>query len=124
VLFRGPDHGRNPFHDQRSSISCSGFLYNQLRAAPDLIIEHSDFLPLIDDMTSGFNRDIIIVQIGDGEGYEEWIGDALDSYDFLDIAENQTGILFYTTGTTGNHKGVSYWSFILKYSNDCKIGFS
>jgi acyl-CoA synthetase (AMP-forming)/AMP-acid ligase II len=62
----------------------------------------------IDDIKSGFDRDIIIVPIGDGEGYEEWIGEAESSFDFPDFDENQTATLFYTTGTTGNPKGVSY----------------
>ena len=62
-------------------------------AQPDLIIVHRDFMPLIDDIKSGFDRDIIIVPIGDGDGYEAWIGEAADSFDFPDFDENANGNL-------------------------------
>ncbi len=65
-------------------------------------------MPIIDSIKSDFERDIIIIPIGDGEGYEEWIGSASEIYEFPDFDENQTATLFYTTGTTGNPKGVSY----------------
>ena len=66
-------------------------------------------MPLIEgiklDFRSGHHH---CVPIGEGEGYEEWIGEAPDSFDFPDFDENQTATLFYTTGTTSNPKGVSY----------------
>jgi len=89
-------------------LSPAQVLYTINHGQPDLIIVHRDFMPLIDNIKSGFDRDIIIVPIGDGEGYEEWIGEAPESFDFPDFDENQTATLFYTTGTTGKPKGVSY----------------
>ena len=89
-------------------LSPAQALYTINHGQPDLIIVHRDFMPLIDDIRPDFGRDIIIVPIGDGEGYEKWIGEAPDSFDFPDFDENQTATLFYTTGTTGNPKGVSY----------------
>jgi len=83
-------------------------LYSINHGKPDLIIVHQDFMPIIDSIKSDFERDIIIIPIGDGEGYEEWIGSASEIYEFPDFDENQTATLFYTTGTTGNPKGVSY----------------
>ena len=89
-------------------LSPAQVLYTINHGRPDLIIVHRDFIPLVEDIKSGFDRDIIIVPIGDGKGYEEWIDAAPDSFDFPDLDENQTATLFYTTGTTGNPKGVSY----------------
>ena len=57
-------------------LSPAQVLYTINHGQPDLIIVHQDFMPLIDDIKSDFNRDIIIVPIGDGEGYEEWISEA------------------------------------------------
>jgi len=83
-------------------------LYTINHGQPDLIIVHEDFMPLIDKIQSSFERNIKIVPIGNGKGYEDWIGDVPSSFNFPDFDENQTATLFYTTGTTGNPKGVSY----------------
>ena len=89
-------------------LSPAQVLYTINHGQPDLIIVHRDFMPLIDEIKSSFNKEIIIKPILDGTGYEEWIGEANDIFDFPDFDENQTATLFYTTGTTGNPKGVSY----------------
>ena len=89
-------------------LSPAQVLYTINHGKPDLIIVHSDFMPLIDDIKSGFERNIIIMPIGEGEGYEEWIGESPERFDFPDFDENHAATLFYTTGTTGNPKGVSY----------------
>ena len=89
-------------------LSPAQVLYTINHGAPDLIIVHHDFMPLIDEVKFGFERDITIIPIGDGDGYEEWIGQAADRFDFPDFDEARTATLFYTTGTTGNPKGVSY----------------
>ena len=89
-------------------LSPAQVLYTINHGRPDLIIVHRDFMPLIEGIKLDFDRDIIIAPIGEGEGYEEWIGEAPDNFDFPDFDENQTATLFYTTGTTSNPKGVSY----------------
>lgn len=89
-------------------LSHEQILYTINHGQPDLIIVHQDFMPLIDDIKSKFDREIVIAPIGNGEKYEEWIGESAENYDFPDFDENQTATLFYTTGTTGNPKGVSY----------------
>ncbi len=83
-------------------------LYTINHGQPDLIIVHEDFMPLIDEIKFGFERDITIVPIGNGKGYEDWIGNAQPWFDFQDFDENRAATLFYTTGTTGNPRGVSY----------------
>jgi acyl-CoA synthetase (AMP-forming)/AMP-acid ligase II len=95
-------------HTINVRLSPAQVLYTINHGQPDLIMVHQDFMPLIDEIRSGFDRDITIVPIGDGEEYENWIGGASTSFDFPDFDENQTATLFYTTGTTGNPKGVSY----------------
>ncbi|MCK0104190.1 fatty acid--CoA ligase [Pseudohalocynthiibacter sp. F2068] len=95
-------------HTINVRLSPTQVLYTINHGEPDLIIVHQDFMPLIDEIKSGFDRDITIVPIGNGEGYEDWTGDAPSNFDFPDFDENRTATLFYTTGTTGNPKGVSY----------------
>ena len=45
-------------------LSPAQVLYTINHGQSDLIIVHQDFMPLIDDIKSGFNRDIIILTIG------------------------------------------------------------
>ena len=49
-------------------LSPAQVLYTINHGKSDLIIVYRDFMPLIDDIKSGFDRDIIVVPIGDGEG--------------------------------------------------------
>ena len=95
-------------HTINVRLSPAQVLYTINHGEPDLIIVHQDFMPLIEEIQAGFERDIVIIPIGDGTGYEDWIADAPVSFDFPDFDENQAATMFYTTGTTGNPKGVSY----------------
>lgn len=89
-------------------LSAAQVLYTINHGGPDVIIVHEDFMPLVEEIKSNFNRDITLIPIGNGEGYEDWISESSSTYDFSDFDENKTATLFYTTGTTGNPKGVSY----------------
>ncbi|WP_170552411.1 fatty acid--CoA ligase [Ruegeria atlantica] len=95
-------------HTINVRLSPAQVLYTINHGQPDLIIVHQDFMPLIDEIKSDFDRDITIVPIGNGDGYEDWIGGAPTGFEFPDFDESRTATLFYTTGTTGNPKGVSY----------------
>ena len=71
-FFAIPMMGASLFTINVRLSPAAGSLHYQPRQ-PDLIIVHRDFMPLIDEIKSDFDRDIIIVPIGDGAGYEEWI---------------------------------------------------
>ena len=95
-------------HTINVRLSPKQVLYTINHAKPDLIIVHQDFMPLIEEIKSDFECEIIIIPIGYGEKYEEWISSSSTSFNFPEFDENRTATLFYTTGTTGDPKGVSY----------------
>ena len=95
-------------HTINVRLSPKQVLYTINHAKPDLIIVHQDFMPLIEEIKSDFECEIIIIPIGYGEKYEEWISRSSTSFNFPEFDENRTATLFYTTGTTGDPKGVSY----------------
>lgn len=95
-------------HTINVRLSPKQVLYTINHAQPDLIIVHQDFMPLIDELKLEFEREIIIIPIGHGEKYEDWISSSSTSFNFPEFDENRTATLFYTTGTTGDPKGVTY----------------
>ena len=95
-------------HTINVRLSPKQVLYTINHAKPDLIIVHQDFMPLIEEIKSDFECETVIIPIGYGEKYEEWISRSSTSFNFPEFDENRTATLFYTTGTTGDPKGVSY----------------
>ena len=95
-------------HTINVRLSPRQVLYTINHAKPDLIIVHQDFMPLIEEIKSDFECETVIIPIGYGEKYEEWISRSSTSFNFPEFDENRTATLFYTTGTTGDPKGVSY----------------
>lgn len=95
-------------HTINVRLSPKQVLYTINHAQPDLIIVHQDFMPLIEEIKSEFECEIVIIPIGYGEKYEDWISGSSTSFNFPEFDENRTATLFYTTGTTGEPKGVSY----------------
>ena len=94
-------------------------LYTINHAEDDVILVHTDFLPLIEQIAHRFERSISLVVMHDDDAdstlprgfvadYETLIETSSSQYDFADFDENSIATTFYTTGTTGDPKGVYY----------------
>lgn len=100
-------------------ISTQQIAYTLNDSGAEVVMVHVDFLPLLEQICSELKsiRKIIVMTDGDvahttslplaGE-YERLM--AIESSDFMfrDFDENTRAALFYTTGTTGDPKGVCY----------------
>jgi fatty-acyl-CoA synthase len=94
-------------------------IYTINHAEDDVILINADFLPLlaaVKDQMKTVKKIVLLtdnsvpqdspVQL-DGE-YEKLLAAAAPGYDFPDFDENAMATTFYTTGTTGNPKGVYF----------------
>ena len=92
--------------------------YTMRHADAEVALVHRDFLPLLSDIRGELPRLRVVVLIDDGTGqplpsdcrveYEQLVADAADGYRFPDFDENAIATTFYTTGTTGDPKGVCF----------------
>jgi fatty-acyl-CoA synthase len=82
-----------------------------------LIFVDDSLVPLLEKLAPGFGTVEHYIVMGDGDAgslpnalrYEELIEEAGDgSYDYPEVDERQAAALCYTSGTTGNPKGVLY----------------
>ena len=100
-------------------LSADQMLYTINHAEAKLIIIHADFVPILEDIGDKLETVKAIVLIsGAKEGpdtrlkfaaeYEELLRSASAAYAFTDLDENTKATTFYTTGTTGNPKGVFF----------------
>ena len=105
-------------HTVNWRLSPDQILYTINHAEDDIILVHSDFLPLLEairDKLTTVKRFVLITDGGpvqskiafDAE-YEDMLKEAAASYDFPDLDENTRATTFYTTGTTGAPKGVFF----------------
>ena len=93
-------------------------LYTINHAADDAILLHADFMPIIEQLRDRIERPLRLVYIDDREDaaippgftaeYESMLAATDAAYPFEDFDENTTATTFYTTGTTGDPKGVFY----------------
>jgi fatty-acyl-CoA synthase len=95
-------------------------LYTINHAGPRVLLVHPDFLPLIQQLSSHFTsvQSIILLTDHPGEApetalpvvgdYESLLAAAPDRLDFPEFSEDTVATLFYTTGTTGDPKGVFF----------------
>ena len=100
-------------------LSADQVLYTINHAEAKMIIIHADFLPILEDIRNKLETAQTIVLISEAEAgpdtrlefaaeYEELLQSVSAAYAFPDLDENTKATTFYTTGTTGNPKGVYF----------------
>lgn len=105
-------------HTVNIRLSPDQVLFTMNHAEDDLVLVHDDFLPLVEQIQGQLTTVKGYLQLTDdtatetslpvlGE-YEHLLSQASDQYDFPDFDENSVATLFYTTGTTGDPKGVYF----------------
>ena len=106
-------------HTINVRLSPEQILYTMNHAEDRLVLVNSDFVPLyaaIAGQLTTVENTILLTDSPDkpvelaacvGE-YEQLLAAASPQYDFPDFDENSVATTFYTTGTTGNPKGVYF----------------
>ncbi len=94
-------------------------LYTVNHAEDDFILVHVDFLPLLSQFRDRIERPIKIILLRDDDvtpettldiesEYEQLVNSAAPQFEFPEFDERTRATTFYTTGTTGDPKGVYY----------------
>ncbi|WP_369959747.1 fatty acid--CoA ligase [Pseudomonas benzenivorans] len=105
-------------HTVNIRLSPEQIVYTMNHAEDDFVLVQDDFLPLLEQIHGELTTVKGYVQLSDsvaqptempllGE-YETLLAQAEPSFEFPDFDENSVATLFYTTGTTGNPKGVYF----------------
>src|SRR5262244_2901212 len=100
-------------------LSPEQILYTLNHAAAKVLLAHSDFLPMLEEIKDRIETVKTFVLLADTDHrptsslaltaeYEELLGSSSAEYDFRDFDENTRATTFYTTGTTGLPKGVYF----------------
>jgi fatty-acyl-CoA synthase len=100
-------------------LSADQILYTLNHAEAKMIVIHVDFLPILESIGDKLQTVKSVMLIAEGKNrpaaklpiaaeYEELLQASDTSYPFFDLDENTKATTFYTTGTTGNPKGVSF----------------
>jgi fatty-acyl-CoA synthase len=105
-------------HTVNIRLSPDQVLFTMNHAEDDVVLVHDDFLPLLEPIQDKLTTVKRYVQLTDDSAtdtslpvlgeYEHLLSQASDQYDFPDFDENSVATLFYTTGTTGDPKGVYF----------------
>jgi fatty-acyl-CoA synthase len=93
-------------HTVNIRLSPGQILYTINHAEDDVILVHSDFMPIIDEIRGQFERDIPIFVLD--KEYEPMLTAGGPNFEFQNLNENTRATTFYTTGTTGLPKGVYF----------------
>ena len=100
-------------------LSPEQILYTLNHAQADVLLVNSDFFPILQQIAGELETVKTFVLISDEAGipaapvamageYEALLAAADSAFDFPDFDENAQATTFYTTGTTGNPKGVYF----------------
>ena len=100
-------------------LSVDQIVYTLNHAEARMIVINSDFLPILKAIKPKLETVEKYVVIAEGGQlpetdlkidmiYEDMLAQASGSYDFPDLDENTKATTFYTTGTTGDPKGVHF----------------
>ncbi|MCL6416165.1 fatty acid--CoA ligase [Aestuariirhabdus sp. Z084] len=107
-------------HTINVRLSPDQIIYTVNHAEDKMILVNDEFLPLLEGMQSQFETVESYMLISDSEGaspptglpfvgeYEALLAQQAPHCDFPDFDENSVATTFYTTGTTGNPKGVYF----------------
>ena len=99
-------------------LSPAQIAFTLQHAKAEVILVHRDFVAVLDSIRVQLPALRTVVLIADGVGgetpawikaeYESWVAASSDTFAFQDFDENALASTFYTTGTTGDPKGVCF----------------
>ncbi|HEY6609508.1 MAG TPA: fatty acid--CoA ligase [Pseudomonas sp.] len=105
-------------HTVNVRLSPEQIVYTMNHAEDDLVLVHDDFLPLMEQIHGELTTVKGYVQLTESAAkatplpvvgeYEALLAGADSHFEFPDFDENSVATMFYTTGTTGNPKGVYF----------------
>ena len=108
-------------HTVNVRLAPDQILYTVNHAEDDVILVHEDFIPLVEQIRERFERMPKLVLVRDDDGapmpdhgldfaadYRSLLERGADGYEFPALDERTRATTFYTTGTTGDPKGVWY----------------
>lgn len=106
-------------HTINIRLSLDQILYTMNHAEDRFVLVNSEFVPLYNGIAGQLTTVEKTLLLTDGDDksaelpnlvgeYESLLAAASPSYDFADFDENSVATTFYTTGTTGNPKGVYF----------------
>ncbi|MGO1748829.1 MAG: fatty acid--CoA ligase [Marinobacter sp.] len=106
-------------HTINVRLSPDQIVYTMNHAEDDVVLVHDDFLPILEGLQSEITTVKTYIQLSDEKSakatqldtageYEALLAKAATQFDFPDFDENSVATTFYTSGTTGNPKGVFF----------------
>jgi fatty-acyl-CoA synthase len=100
-------------------LSSEQILYTLNHAEAKVIIIHAEFLPILENIRDRLEtvKRFVVIETDEDTAdhrfkedvtYEQLLQSGSTDYEFPDLDENTKATTFYTTGTTGNPKGVHF----------------